>query len=185
MSIPDPLSSPHEMSVPVATRPPSELEGRVTRRYKQLTEEFSKTQKWYYPILNFFRSIIRAFTSHYTEGYEKEIRGKWHTHIASEHLSTGMQSHEATWNTIAFLKKMDPPRQDLISQLEDARQIQESLFQGGLNAVKKNVLLTQKRIQNISVGQSLAVPSDVYGHAMMLQITRVEDQDGKKRFRVT
>lgn len=109
--------------------------------------------------------------------------------LAAEHLSGGNFPLLATRNTIALLKELEPRRQDLIDQLSFAETILSSFhdsdYTNPSTLVSKMVDVTRTKIGQMKKGDSIAIPSNVAKHSMMMRIICTgAASNGKKTYKV-
>lgn len=113
----------------------------------------------------------------------------WQTHLHAEHMSQGNlsgNSHVVALNkTLKVLKHMEPPKEEsekkkfdnLIKALSYAEKVTGEL-ESPLNLLDSNSSLAssiKKDIAKLTPGESLAIPSDSRGHAMLMLITKQQD----------
>lgn len=110
----------------------------------------------------------------------------WEVHFSAEHMSqgafSGNFSSSAIGSTIDLLNKMTSPPEQLVKALTYALSIskKKEIYPSALlaHAVKKDVLA-------LDVGQSLAIPTDVQGHSMIMMVTCTrKDSGGKKTYSI-
>lgn len=155
-----------------------QLDARIASRYTILRSSEANRgtlAKIVRCVLNFFQNLLPNYTL------------RWQMHMGAEHISPASVPSESTSRTLAYLKNTQdiPPR--LIAEFEFAHTIQrlrENPF------YSKRIIQDQvrERVQGLkppdpgeSEGESIAIPSGIEGHAMMIRIVCTGvDESGKK-----
>lgn len=159
-----------------------QLATRIASRYRALqSSEANKgtLAKIARCVANFFQNPLPIYTL------------RWQMHMGAEHISTGSLPSASTSRTLAYLKSTPdiPPR--LIAEFEFAHTIQR-LRENSLYSKRMIQDRVRERVQELkppgpgeSEGESIAIPSSIEGHAMMMRIVCTGvDTSGKKIFKI-
>ena len=136
---------------------PEKYEKELKKTYKPENSNLTKIIK------EFFQSI---FT---------DIKQNWKAHLGAEHMSKGALAEgdytRGIDKTLKILKNIENPSveiKNVIKALDFAQKISSSSNHKNIGA---DAQFIQESIKKLEPGQSLAVPSNVKGHAMILMIT--------------
>jgi hypothetical protein len=150
-------------------------ESSIYQNYKQKFEKIShkEDQSAKQKVLKsrIYQIVISLF---------KDCDLNYSTHMTAEHMSKGKLAGNYAVNALArteeLLNKMIPPVSSAKKKLiEDAYEIQAST-----SPVKK----AQKKIQQLEVRESLAIPLSFQNHAVMMVITCNGEEKGKKMYTI-
>jgi hypothetical protein len=115
----------------------------------------------------------------------------WAIDLSAEHMSQGLLSgntpSSATAATIDLCKRVEGFPSDITKALEYALSIQKKIpfislkLLISLLSIAKHVC---QDVQTLKPGQSIAIPSNVFQHSMIMMITCIREDGGEKKYRV-